>query len=772
MTIYLPIVPSSINSFDPLPIVNIDDPSDPFGTQLLNRENLLKIYYNVSPLNSENDYTHVAIRFLSIAANRNPLVDPNRTYPYGIYIAPKEEDSNGTYIKIPAHLFIKTGGTVSVNAYKIPTKGASYAQLEYTDLLELDAAGIGLNEYYRAQIKLLNFGAGLPRTTSSVSNAYPRFANTWYQSFPVNTNARYTAGQQSIILAAVAAGSYTVSAGAAISGYGIYPNTYLSSATPSTGEITLSKPIYETIDTDKTLYVTYNQAPYSPSALKTVSNLMINPTGPSSNVSEWSSQIAMKPIVIGDLEDRSTSSRIGIKNFISRNTTSGVLITTNQANAEFYSFEFFYPPSTQEKVQSYRFQIYEESDLNTPYEDSGTIEVQQYLVQSSISYTNEKELDNGATYYLAATFTTVTGFKYTKRYQFTPVYSVYPLGITFDARSDNDNGRIEFQIVGRQVRFIPNDNLYDGTSFKFINSDNQASYSSSTVAYKQNSMYVINDKIMKNKQKLIFEPDFGSWSIQMIVSKINPKTDGPLDTSDLDSDYMFKLIDTESAEFEYYLIPVSYDESIPTYVGIGTASVTTSYLTRSYNEFNLVKKVSNSSQGLKTFYNINNGNFSRVAVRATPSSIITTYTAYMNEADMTLGGYDLLTGVNSTVNSPYSSFVANRPLATTADTGSTILYLSNTASIEQFMPVSVSGDNTSANPYFANETTIVSVGTNSVIIDVPTLRGLGTSTNIRFGDNSNKYYLYFGEQNGKMFLYSQHLNPNATETETKDRLNR
>ena len=766
MTIYLPIVPSRINSFDPLPIVNIDNPEDPFGTQLLNRENLLKIYYNISPLNSENDYTHIAIRFLSIAANKNPLLD--KEYPLGIYIAPKEEDDNGTYIKVPAHVFIKVGGTISKNVYKIPSKGtasgANYAQLEYTDLIELSANGIGLNEYYRAQIKLLNFGVGLPRTTSSISNGNPRFAKTWYESFPMNPSTTYAAGIQSITLSARATASYTVSKGAAISGYGIYPNTYLAGATFSSGEITLSRPTYDAIDAEKTFYITYSAADYSPSALKTVSSIMINPTGPSSDVSEWSSQIAMKPIVIGDLEDRSTTSGIGIVSFISRNTTSGVLITTNQATAEFYNFQFNYPANNEEKVQSYRFQIYEESDLETPYEDSSVIEVQQYLVQSSISYTNEKELDNGATYYLAVTFTTTTGFTYTKRYQFTPIYSVFPLGVTFEARSDKDNGRVEFEIVGRQVRFIPNDNLYDGTSFKFINSDDQVSYSSSTVEYKQNSLYVLDDKIMKNKSKLIFEPDFGSWSTQMIISKIKPKTDGPLDTNDLDSDYMFKLIDTESAEFEYYLVPVSYSESIPTYIGIGTASITAASLTRSYNEFNLVKKVTNSSGGLKSFYNINNGDFDRVTIRTTPSTIITSYAAYMNEADMTLGTYDLIDGNSS--NRAFSSYIGTaRTASTTASTGSTKIFLANTASIESFMPVWSSGKE------FNTATTVVSVGTNSVIIDIPTLETIPTSLNITFGDFSNKYYLFFGEQNGKMFLYAEHLNP-STGAETKDRLNR
>jgi hypothetical protein len=751
-------VPSRIDSFDPLPIVNIDNPDDPFGTQLLDRENLLKIYYNVSPLNSENDYTHIAVRFLSVDANKNPLLD--KSYPLGVYITQKESDDNGTYFKIPAHFFIKIGGSVSINQYKIPTKGVSYVNLEYSDLVDLSVNGIGLNEYYRAQIKLLNFGAGIPRTTSSVSNSTPSFASSWYETFSAKSSTGYAAGTQQLVISSATS---TVSAGAAISGFGIYPNTYILGATSST--ITISRGLSEDIPSQSPIYITYNQGPYSASSTKIITNGIINPTSSVSNISEWSSQILMKPVVIGDLDN---DSEVGISTFQSRNTSSGDLITTNQANAQFYSFQFNYPKNAEEKIQSYRFQIFEESDLGTAYEDSSTIEVQQYLSQTSVSYTNEKELDNGATYFLSITFQTVTGFTYTKRYQFSPIYSINPLGITFEARSDNENGRIEFQIVGRQVRFIPSSGTYNDTTFQFINSDNNVSYSSSTEAFKQNALQVIGTEVMKNKQSLIFNPDFNSWSLEMLVGGVRAKTNGPLDTNSMESDFMFKLIDDEAnPEFQYYLVPVSYSESVPTYIGVGTASVTAASLTRSYNEFNLIKKVANNSTGLKTFNDINSGGFSRaLTTGSAKSEIITTYTAYMSGADGTLGGYASINSFGPS-NAPYSSYDTQKTATETASTGSTIIYVSNTSSISLFDPVRISGTQR-----FDTASIVDFIGPDFVIVNRPIISQINNGTTIRFGDDSNKYYLFFGEVNGKMFLYARHLNPTASTEQIIDRLNR
>lgn len=762
MTIYLPVVPSKIDSFDPLPIVNIDDTISPFGPQILNKENLLKIYYNISPLNSENDYTHITIRFLSIAANKNPLLDKN--YPLGVYITPKESDSNGTYFKIPAHSFIKVGGTISIDQYRIPSKGtasgANYANLEYTDLVDLSTNGIGLNEYYRAQIKLMNFGAAVPRTTSSVSNGSPGFATSYYESFSAKFSTIYTAGTQQLVISSATS---TVSAGAAISGFGIYPNTYILGATASA--ITISRGLSEDVPSQSPIYITYNQASYSASSTKIITNTIINPTSPASNISEWSSQILLKPLVIADLE---SDSQIGIPTFQSRNTTSGALITTNQATAQFYNFQFNYPSTVDEKVQSYRFQIFEDSDLETAYEDSGTIEVQQYLAQSSIFYTNEKELDNAATYYLSVNFKTTTGFSYTKRYQFSPIYSIYPLGVTFDARSDRENGRVEFQIIGRQVRFIPNNNVYDDTSFQFINSDNSISYSSSTQAFRQNALQVTDSTLMKNKQQLIFNPDFNSWSIQMIVGGIRPKTDGPLNTANMESNFIFKLVDDENdPSYQYYIVPVSYSESVPTYIGVGTASITTSYLTRSYNEFNIVKKVANSSAALKTFNNINNLDFSRSLTTTSKTEIITTYTSYMNESNMTLGSYDSIDAFGTSTGALYSSYSAINTVSATAITGSTIIFTNQTASISLFQPLRTTGT-----IKFATASIVQFIGSNYIVSSKPIISQIDLDSTIIIGDDTNKYYLFFGETNGKMFLYAKHLNPNGTETQIIDRLNR
>lgn len=610
MSLYLPIVPSKLDSFDCLPMIKHDNSTDPFLTQGTTKyENKFKIYYNISPLNAETDYTHVIVRFQSISSNRNPLYD--KAYPFGIYIGVKDKDTNGTFIEVPAHIFISlstspvgfqlvselssTGNSKIVK--KRNTSNSVVSDLVYSDL----SAVAGTNEYYRAQIKLLN----IPGSTS----------------IPEINGINWKIGST-------------------------------------------------TITKDN-----YSQYIEDPS--QTFS-------------SEWSSQIMMKPTFIGDLLDNESYpnlTEVGVKGFLSRTNSDGNLVTTNEASSEFFNFEFKYPKNAEEKISSYKFTVYSSIDPSIIYEESDTFQVQQFLTQSSVYWTNEKSLINATDYYLAVTFTTTTGFSYTKRYKFKAAYSTYSLGLGFEARSDDENGRIEFKMLGKQVRFESANGLY--SDYEFIDSDSQFS---DDLNHKENALKILNSQQLKNKQTLIFKTGFNSWSIQMIVGGVRPKVNGPLNYNTVEDDFIFKLVDSQdNPSFKYYLVPVYYTENISTEYNSHTNS-----FYKVYNEFNLVKFSSNLYPGFNQYTLLNDGSFNRSTSISLEPEIKTCQTAYMTNSNNTISGY---------------------------------------------APINGSSDKNTSN-YYSSPT-----------------------------DLTNKYYLFFGEVNGKMFLYVEHLNPATGITKTKDRLN-
>jgi hypothetical protein len=611
--LYLPTVPSRIDSFDCIPEkrpVNAVDQFAPLDALAVNN---LKFYFNVSPLNTRTQAKFIAIRFLSTNANRNPIVNK---YPLGVYFAQVQQDDGGLFFEIPAGLFITTTTSNTSGSFVLDSssrivkriKDSTTSTVLYSDLTEAS----GINEFYRSQIKVLD------GTASIISNSW------------------------------------------------VFTPTGTSSITV-------------TIDN-----------------LNPISNQYI---------SDWSESTLMKPIFIGDLE----SSSFGVAGFTSREIT-GELFAENLANSEFFNFQFRYF-DTDEPLQYFQFKIYDSN--KQLYEDSGQLEVDrfsgvQYLdptTTKSLLWSNTKGFSNGENYYITLSFKTTTGFFYTYQYEFLSSYSIVPLGLGFRASSDEDNGRIEFEIFGRQVNFINNNGI---SGYEFVNSDDVVTGSDEL---KQNALEV-TDGLMSNKQPLIFNTNYNGWSLQGIFAKIQSKTNGPLDYSTLEEDFMFKLQDaSENPQFSYYLIPITHTQmKDPSYSNIN-------WTDRIFNEFNLVKVVNNTEAGPPGQPSQLNNGFRRSTSSIVQSKIFSTYKAYMTPGDISK-----------------SETVINGDLFYPEDD----LYPDENLYPQGFSDIPILG--------------------NYALINGASDNSLYSSPE----DISNKYYLFLGESNGALFLYAKHLNPDSS----------
>lgn len=156
--LYLPIVPSKLNAFDCIPKI-YNEATNPFSTLVGPVDNMFKIYFNKSPLNSRSEFTHAAIKFSS-GSNTNPILNK---YPLGIYIALVKDDvALGTYIEVPAHIFISIEAPVTLGANKIPKING--ADIYYSQLESIN----GINQNYISQIKLL-YVSGESTTTPTIT---------------------------------------------------------------------------------------------------------------------------------------------------------------------------------------------------------------------------------------------------------------------------------------------------------------------------------------------------------------------------------------------------------------------------------------------------------------------------------------------------------------------------------------------------------------------------------------------------------------------------
>jgi len=419
MTLYIPIVPSKIDGFECIPLKQQDDSSDPFGTQSL-VENKFKFYYDRSLLNQDSEYSHVAIRFLSVDSNVNPVIGK---YSTGVYVASKQSNEAGNYIEVPSHLFIRPANTIMINniavdpADKIPkiitaTSSIAYRNITYQDYELVKDSGV--NKYYRSQIKLLNLTA---------NNSFSYAENKWISVIRANTSV---ASGSTIITVSDSTGIVT---GLNASGTGVSLGVTVASINGTT--ITLSAASTQTTTSAVTFYIGQDFL-----------NNTLN-----DNVSDWSYQTIMKPVFISNLLGYNSDGKefLGITDFKSRLTSSGVLYSgLNTASAEFYTFEFKYPVNEDEKVLQYEFKLYNSSKVEI--DGSGLIEFERYLDQTAVSWTNNVQLLDNSTYYLSIFFKTESGFEYTKRYQLVADYTLASLTVNFIATNDRENGRIEFEI--------------------------------------------------------------------------------------------------------------------------------------------------------------------------------------------------------------------------------------------------------------------------------------------------------------------------------------
>jgi 6-phosphogluconolactonase (cycloisomerase 2 family) len=409
-----------MDGFECIPKIRKDNTTDAFLATQTTSENTFKIYYDLSPLNIESDSSHVLVRFLSIDSNSNPIISK---YPLGVYIAEKQSDTVGYFIEVPAHIFIAPSNTEIVGAIridpsdKIPKIVASIGPTVYRDITYQDYDTVknsGINKFYRSQIKLLE----LPS-----SNSFSNTGSAW--SVVVRGSTSLSTATASITVSS----SVGISVGLNASGAGIPNGTTVLSISGTT--VRLSATPTATAGTTVSF---------------SIGETFINKTD-SGLASEYSSQIIIKPVFISNLLGFNSDGKeyIGIADFKSRITSSGALFTSsNTASTEFYPFEFRYPVNEPEKLIQYKFTLYDSSKVEI--DSSGLIEVQRYLNQTAISWTNQVSLVDNATYYLSTYFKTESGFEYTKRYQITADYTLTPLAITFTTSNDRENGRIQFEM--------------------------------------------------------------------------------------------------------------------------------------------------------------------------------------------------------------------------------------------------------------------------------------------------------------------------------------
>jgi hypothetical protein len=419
MTLYVPVVPSKIDGFECIPIRQYDNGTDVFASQT-SGENKFRFFYDPSPLNQDSDYTHVAIRFLSLDSNVNPIIDK---YSTGTFIAAKESNSNGNYIEIPAHLFIQPANTVIINNIRIDptdslpkivtgTSPTTYRNITYDDYTLVEDSGV--NQYYRSQIKLLNLTA---------NNSFSYTSSRWQVVARATTSISINSA---VITVSTSSG---IIAGLNVIGPGVALGATVASVSGTT--ITLSAVSTQTTTSTVSFYIGQN--------------FLNSDIG--QNVSDWSYQTVMKPVFISNLIGYNSQGNeyIGVTDFKSRLTTSGALhTTTNTASSEFYSFEFKYPVNEEETIIEYEFTLFNNSKVKI--DGSGPIEFQRYLNQTAVTWTNSVALIDNQTYYLSIFFKTESGFEYTKRYQLTADYTLASLTVNFLVTNDKNNGRIEFEI--------------------------------------------------------------------------------------------------------------------------------------------------------------------------------------------------------------------------------------------------------------------------------------------------------------------------------------
>jgi hypothetical protein len=533
MAIRIPSVPTSIPSWDATAIVNLENPANPYGNLLAASENKIQV-----PINSLDNYTYAAIRIISASNSSNPLIPRQFSTPY--YFAPYIPGKD--YVEMPAHLFLsssklgsKTGtwtlgstiinvemsdgllkvgmpiigsgiapGTVIVSidtdgdkiTISTPTLLAKSTSTSFDYFKSLDYSNInsilGYNQYYKIQVKLLN----VSNTISFDSNG------KWSRIGSTLTGITYT-------------GNGTTTVTANLNGHTLKINQsiIISGATGTEQPKLNGTWLIKTVSTNSFTFVinstlaagTYSSGIGTAKSADIITTQWLEDTVTNGNISPWSQDALGRPILIKRF-DSQNKAVIGIQDWLSRNS-DGSLNTTNIIDSEIYSFNGIFE-ETNERIQSYRITIHYNNNLVPPiplssyeFESSPTTFFSNYI-NPSIEWINSKILSNNGQYYITFEYTTESGYSETIRYKAQTSYSTNPLGLTFEAINDNENGRLEILIEGTQVRFRGSFN----SEYIWIPDESQS------------TKIKVQTGSIENRNAMNWNPEYRSWGIHSIVS--------------------------------------------------------------------------------------------------------------------------------------------------------------------------------------------------------------------------------------------------------------
>jgi hypothetical protein len=628
MAIRIPSVPSSIPSWDARAIVRPENSSSPYNTLQAADENILRI-----PVSSIDTYTWAAVRIIAASNSANPLAVRQFSVPY--YFTPYIANKN--YIEIPAHIFLyseqkgsKSSATWSDNSTTI--------SISNTSGLEVGMPILGSGIYVGSVIESIttNTSITISRPTTAAKSGGTGSFNYYY---PIN----YENLEK-------------------IQGYNQYYKIQI-----------------KLINTAETIDINVNGKWVRNSTIITTG--WLEDTVTNGYISPWSQEILGRPILIQRTNSEGDPI-IGIQNWISRNE-DGTLYEDNTIDAGIFSFNgIFEEPN--ERIQSYKITIHYNNNSIPPeplvdyeFDSSGTTFFPNYS-NPSIEWVNSKILNNNSEFFITFEYTTESGFSESIRYKAGVAYSVSPLGLTYEATNDNDNGRLEFLISGTQVRFEPA--TIDST-YTWIPNEDLA------------TKIQIDAGSIKNKNVLIWNAEYQSWGIHSIVTGITPFNKIPETVEELEDNYIFKI--SSDSLFRYYVVPVSFTEieynlttitqwavglsisigkvvkynNIPyrisfvnlpvTEIPIGATApthtsgsvahngiiYTVNLINKVYNDFYFIKRStnenSNSLQAVKFFSNINIS-FNRSLSNTTDTIIQSDCVAYLRTENFTLSPYSTI----------------------------------------------------------------------------------------------------------------------------------
>jgi len=509
-------------------------------------------------------------------------------------------------------------------------------------------------------------------------------------------------------------------------------------------------------------------------------------------ISPWSSEILFRPILIN-------LANIGIQSSISTiplwtSRTGLSLYQNNIINAAIFSFNGVFDDPL-ERIESYQFIIHyndgnalivNESKPLSSYEfEKSPLGFFPNYTNISIEWINSIAFENGKKYYITFEFSTVSGYNGKIRYQATTQYTSKPLGLAFDALSDPDNGRIEFLMSGNQVRFVPgnSDTIYgfidgldkiasgsinnktitvnnstgivpgmlvygDGiaTGSKVVSIsglvitldlENKNNFSNKTITFSnENNLakkLVIKNGFMTNKNLLIWNTQNSSWGVHSIVTGINPLNKIPKTFEDFESNYIAKL--TSGDGFDYYLIPIKFiDKEINsvsiTKTGSGSINKNTIIVSNN-NDIKIGYLVSGT--GIKEGSKVASINGTSILLSKNNIGEVSGNITFKKDP-LVQKNYNDFWLVKKSINDNIFSNIAikffNR------------LNIQNGYSRQESIKID---ENEKVNIYRAY---------------MRNLDGLGSYSEI----NSNlNYYLFFGENQGKLFLYVKDLTNNKVD---------